>query len=136
MILDSIPRHPKTPDQLWGPLSLLFSRYQRILPHGYSGQGMRLTTHLHLGQRLTTKAAIPPLQLSVFITSTGACPSFLSPYNTFIYCLGKKLITITITNTRCPLYSSKVGHTHSAQYTQWSLCITYVIFCNQQTLPF
>jgi len=115
-MLGSIPRHPKHPDQLWGSPILLFSGYQGIHPHGYSSQGMRLTTHLHVGQRLTTNAAIPPLHLSVFIASTGACSSLLSPYNIFIYCLGKKLITLTITNTRCPMYSCKVGYTHSAQY--------------------
>jgi hypothetical protein len=39
---------PEHPDQLWGPHSLLYNEYQQLFPQGYSGRGMKLTTHLHL----------------------------------------------------------------------------------------
>jgi hypothetical protein len=35
-----------------GPLSLLFSGYWELFPHGQSTQGVRLTTHFHIVLRL------------------------------------------------------------------------------------
>ena len=38
----------KRPDWLWGQTSLLFKKYKRFFLRGQSGQGRKLTTHLHL----------------------------------------------------------------------------------------
>jgi hypothetical protein len=36
------------PDRFWGPPSLLSNGYRRLFPRGYSGRGLKLTTHLQL----------------------------------------------------------------------------------------
>jgi hypothetical protein len=43
------------------PPSLLSSGYGGLLPWGYSGWGVKLTTHLHLVLRSRMSGAIPPL---------------------------------------------------------------------------
>jgi hypothetical protein len=42
---------PRYPDRLWGPPSLLSNGYQGLLPRGYSGWGVNLTTHPQLVPR-------------------------------------------------------------------------------------
>jgi len=49
-------------DWLWGPPSLLLNGYWMLFPQG-SGWSVKLTTHLHLAQRLRTSGAIPPLPM-------------------------------------------------------------------------
>jgi hypothetical protein len=51
---------PLRPDRLWGPSSLLAS-YGRLFPRGYSGQAMKLTTHLPLVPRSRKRGSINPL---------------------------------------------------------------------------
>jgi hypothetical protein len=42
---------PECPDQSCGPSSLLSNGYRVLYPRGYSGRGVKLTTHLHLVPR-------------------------------------------------------------------------------------
>jgi len=39
------------PDRFWGPSSPLSNGYRDFFPWGQSGQGVKLTTHLHLMPR-------------------------------------------------------------------------------------
>jgi hypothetical protein len=43
---------PPGPDEPWDPFNLLSTQYCKLLPQRWSGQGMKLTTHLHLMPRL------------------------------------------------------------------------------------
>jgi hypothetical protein len=36
------------PGQNWDPLSLLSNEHRGLFPRGYSGRGVKLTTHIHL----------------------------------------------------------------------------------------
>jgi hypothetical protein len=58
---------PPLSDRLWGPPSFLSSGYQRLFRRGYSGRGVKLTTHLHLVPRLRMRRAIHPHPQYVFI---------------------------------------------------------------------
>jgi len=51
--LDSRQGHRTRP--LWGPRTLLCIAYR-----GYSGRGVKLTTHFHLVSRLRMRRATPP----------------------------------------------------------------------------
>jgi hypothetical protein len=53
------------PDQLWGPLWLLYSENQGILPQGWSNWHMELATHLQLMLRPRKYGAIPPLLIHI-----------------------------------------------------------------------
>jgi len=48
-------------DANWGPPSHLSNGYQGLFPKGKRGQGVKLTTHLHLVPSSRTRVAIPPL---------------------------------------------------------------------------
>jgi hypothetical protein len=63
MIFSSPPR----PDRLWGPPSLSTNGYHGLLLWGQSGQGMKLTTHLHLVSRLRIRGATLPLPQYAFM---------------------------------------------------------------------
>jgi hypothetical protein len=47
-----------------------------ILSRGQSGQGVNLTTHIHLAPRLRTSGNIHPLPLYAFMALTGKTLSF------------------------------------------------------------
>jgi hypothetical protein len=42
---------PQCSYRFWGPPNLLSDGYQGLFPRGYSGQGVKLTTHLSLVPR-------------------------------------------------------------------------------------
>jgi hypothetical protein len=42
---------PRRPDRLWGPPKPLSNGYRWLFPRGWSGRGVKLTTHLHLVAR-------------------------------------------------------------------------------------
>jgi hypothetical protein len=50
----------------WGPPSLLSNGYQELFPWGWSGRGVKLTTHFHLVPRSRIRGAIPPLHQYAF----------------------------------------------------------------------
>ena len=61
-----------------GPTSLLFNGYQSLCPWGKSGQGMKLTTHLHLLLRLKNQCKCtsnPPNAIMEFTSTTLLLPS-------------------------------------------------------------
>jgi len=60
----------KCPDLLWGLRSLLFSGYQCFFL-GVHGQGMKLTTHIHLLPRLRMSGAVPLIPIYAFVAWTG-----------------------------------------------------------------
>jgi hypothetical protein len=51
---------PQRPDRFWGSPSLLSNGYRGLFSRGYSGRGVKLTTHLHLVPR-SRMVAIHPL---------------------------------------------------------------------------
>jgi hypothetical protein len=106
---------PKHPDQLWGP-PILYSVGTRD-PSPWGQWPGHESDHSPPSQtefnNKHSDTSTPPICLHIINRGMFIC---LSPYSIFIYCLGKKLITLTITNVRCPLYSCKVGHTLSEQY--------------------
>jgi hypothetical protein len=57
---------PPRPDWLWSPPSLLYNGYYQGL-WGWSGRGVKLTTHLHLVPRSRMRGAIPPLPQYAFM---------------------------------------------------------------------
>jgi hypothetical protein len=60
------------PDQLWGPPSLLSSRYQQVLSPGVKcSQGVMLTTHPHLVPRSKMSRSILPLPLVTWMVVVG-----------------------------------------------------------------
>jgi len=67
----------KSPVRLWGPPSLLFG--------GYRGQGVKLTTHLHLVPRLRTSGAIILFSLHVFMVLTGTSLPFYAIVHIYTY---------------------------------------------------
>jgi len=50
---------PPCPDRHLGPPSLLSSGYQGLFPWGWSGRGLKLTTHFLLVPRSIMRGAIP-----------------------------------------------------------------------------
>jgi hypothetical protein len=52
---------PRCPDRLWGPPNLVSNGYQRLIPRGWSGGGLKLTTHLKLVPRSGKCWSIHPL---------------------------------------------------------------------------
>ena len=59
---------PKRPHRPWGP-------HRRFFPRGLSGQGVRLTTHLHIVPKLRMCGATPHLPIYTFMawTQTTLC---------------------------------------------------------------
>jgi hypothetical protein len=62
---------PKCPDCLWGPLSLLLNGNKGFFTERQSGQGVKLTNHLHLVPRLRMRGTIPELPPHAFMAVTG-----------------------------------------------------------------
>jgi hypothetical protein len=59
---------PRRPDQLWEPTRLLSNGYWWLFPWGWSGRGVKLTTHLQLVPRSRKRGSIhlyiqPPIRL-------------------------------------------------------------------------
>jgi hypothetical protein len=52
---------PCYPERLWGPLSLISNGYRGLFPRGWTGRGVKLTTHLHLVPRSRKCGPIHPL---------------------------------------------------------------------------
>lgn len=66
---------PKCLTRIWQQHGLLFSGHQELFFWGYSSQGVRLTTDIHLGLRIRTSGAKLSLLLYVFMTHTGTLHS-------------------------------------------------------------
>jgi hypothetical protein len=52
---------PHRPDRFWGPPSLLSNGYRELFPRGYSGRGVKLTSHLQRVPRSRERGSIYPL---------------------------------------------------------------------------
>jgi hypothetical protein len=60
-VVSSIFSPSRSPDRLWGPLSLLSYGYRGLFPPGKSGRGMKLITHLQLVLKSRKCESIHPL---------------------------------------------------------------------------
>jgi len=58
---------PPRPYRVWGPTSLLSGGYQELFPGDKAAGGVKLTTHLHLVQRLRMRGAMSLLPQYFFM---------------------------------------------------------------------